>query len=218
MDTFLPRYEELKPSFFPNQSETLQLPRNGDRSLYFHVLEKDWNGSWQKGWHGWLAIKYQVVPQQLFGALPGRSAVDLVSCVIHDAEAAMRNIKVMAMVTLDVQGAFDAVLHKRLLRRMREQGWPKTLCRWVESFLTTRKIRVRHHDGTTEDKVVECGVPQGSPLSPLLFLLYIVVLVQDEGKNNRFGYADDISILAVGSGIRGSSGSSRRGKQTGALS
>ncbi|KAI0992584.1 hypothetical protein K3495_g15601, partial [Podosphaera aphanis] len=63
----------------------------------------------------WLAIKHRVIPQQLFGALPGRSAVDLVSCVVHDAEAAMRNSKVTAMVTLDVQGAFDAVLHKRLL-------------------------------------------------------------------------------------------------------
>lgn len=72
----------------------------------------------------WLAIRFKIVPQQLFGALPGCSAVDLVFCVIHDAEAAMRNKKVMAMVTLDVQGAFDAVLHKRLLRRLREQGWP----------------------------------------------------------------------------------------------
>ena len=84
----------------------------------------------------WLAIEHRVVPQQLFGALPGRSAVDLVSCVIHDAEAAMRNNKVTAMITLDVQGAFDAVLHKRLLHRMRNQGWPRLLCRWVESFLT----------------------------------------------------------------------------------
>ncbi|KAI0997208.1 hypothetical protein K3495_g10979 [Podosphaera aphanis] len=77
----------------------------------------------------WLAIKHRVIPQQLFGALLGRSAVDLVSCVVHDAEAAMRNSKVTAMVTLDVQGAFDTVLHKRLLHRMRNQGWPRSLCR-----------------------------------------------------------------------------------------
>lgn len=57
----------------------------------------------------WLAIEHQVIPQQLFGAFSGRSAVDLVSCVRHDAEATMRNNKFMAMITLDVQGALDAV-------------------------------------------------------------------------------------------------------------
>lgn len=82
---------------------------------------------------------------------------------------------------------------------MREQGWPKILCQWIESFLTMRRIRVRHHDGTTRDKILECGVSQGSPLSPLLFSLYIAVLVQDEGKKTCLGYADDISILVVGS-------------------
>lgn len=67
----------------------------------------------------WRAIKYKVIPYQLFGALPVRSAVDLVSCIIHDAEATMRNNRVMALATLDVQGAFDAALHKRLLYRIR---------------------------------------------------------------------------------------------------
>ena len=107
----------------------------------------------------WLAIEHRAVPQQLFSALPGRSAIDLVSCVIHDAEATMRKSKVMAMATLDVQGAFDAVLHKRLLYRMREQGWSINLCQWIESFLYQRRIRVRHQNGTTQDKLMECGVP-----------------------------------------------------------
>lgn len=150
----------------------------------------------------WLAIKYKVVHPQLFGALPGRSAVDLVSCVIHDAEAAMRSNKVTAIVTLDIQGAFDAVLHNRLLSRMRGQGWPLSLCRWVESFLSQRKVMVRYKEGVTDEKLVECGVPQGSPLSPLLFMLYISTLFEDGSFNCRFGYADDISVVRVGKNPR----------------
>ena len=82
---------------------------------------------------------------------------------------------------------------------MRNQGWPRLLCRWVESFLTRRRIRVRHQDGITRDKVVECRVPQASPLSPLLFLLYISILFKNWSEVNKFGYADDIAILTIGS-------------------
>lgn len=122
-----------------------------------------------------------------------------VSRFINDAEATIRDKKVMALVMLDFQGAFNALLHKRLLRQMREQGWPSLLCQCVEYFLTQWRICVRHSDGTTQDKVIECGVPQGSPLSSLLFLLYIAFLVENSKNNSRFGYADDIAILTVGS-------------------
>ena len=109
----------------------------------------------------WLAIEHRAVPQQLFGALPGQSVVDLVSCFIHDAEAVMRKGKAMAMATPDVQGAFDAVPHKYLLYQMREQGWHIKICRWIEYLLSQRRIRVRHQNGTNQDRVMECGVPQG---------------------------------------------------------
>ena len=57
------------------------------------------------------ALTNKAVSQQLFGALSGRSANDLVSCVIHDVKHAMKRQKKAILVTLDVQGAFDAVLH-----------------------------------------------------------------------------------------------------------
>lgn len=62
-----------------------------------------------------LAIKLDVVSQQQFGALPKLSATDLVSCVVHDIEEAKTQGWASTFITLDVQGAFDAVLHNRLI-------------------------------------------------------------------------------------------------------
>ncbi|KAI1003631.1 hypothetical protein K3495_g4580 [Podosphaera aphanis] len=120
-----------------------------------------------------LAITAGVVAHQQFGALPKRSASDLVSCVVHDIEEARIQKWTSKLVTLDVQGAFDAVLHNRLLVRMQKQGWPESILRWTASFLQDRKVQVRYPGGVTYPKKLVCGVPHGSPTSPLLFLLYI---------------------------------------------
>lgn len=53
--------------------------------------------------------------RQQFGALAKRSATDLVSCVVHDIEEAKTQGWASTLVTLDVEGAFDAVLHNRLI-------------------------------------------------------------------------------------------------------
>ncbi|CAD6505563.1 BgTH12-01053, partial [Blumeria graminis f. sp. triticale] len=79
----------------------------------------------------WTAIRHKVVSSQQFGALPGRSAVDLTTCLTQDAEKALYEGSTASMLTLDVKGAFDAVYPGRLVHRLREQGWPENLVRWV---------------------------------------------------------------------------------------
>lgn len=67
-----------------------------------------------------LAVTCDMVSRQQFGALMRRSATDLVSCVVDDVEEAHTKGWATTFVTLDVQGAFDAVLYNRLVRRMQE--------------------------------------------------------------------------------------------------
>lgn len=144
----------------------------------------------------WTALKCNVLSPQHCGALPKRSAIDLVSSLMHDIEIAISKGLRATIVTLDVQGAFDALLRNRLLYRMRDQGWALSLLRLVRCFLTKRRIRVRLEDATTAYHEAAAGTPQGSPLSPIIYMLYLAELLNTD-QTLRFGYADDICIYRV---------------------
>lgn len=141
----------------------------------------------------WTALTCGLLSPQHGGALPKRSAMDLAAAFTHDVESAFaRNLEV-TMVTMDVQGAFDALLMRRLLRRMMEQGWPFALIQLIQSFLQDRQVRVRLEHATTQFYTAACGTPQGSPLSPILYLLYLAELLMQD-PTLRFGYADDLCL------------------------
>ncbi|KAM4058241.1 endonuclease-reverse transcriptase domain-containing protein [Hirsutella rhossiliensis] len=142
----------------------------------------------------WASIHYGVLHSQQTGALPKRSAVDLVAALLHDIEEAFARGQVATLVTMDIQGAFDTVLRNRLILRLREQGWPEHLARWAGSFTHDRSARVRYQDVTTPSSPLQCGLPQGSPVSPIFFLLYTEPIYRLGKPKGRFGYADDTGI------------------------
>lgn len=146
----------------------------------------------------WAAVHYNVLHQQQAGALPKRSATDLVTALIHDIEEAFARKKVATLVTMDIQGAFDTVMRNRLVLRLRQQGWPDHLARWAGSFMDGRSARVRYQDTVTPSSPLLCGLPQGSPVSPILFLLYTEPIYRLSNPQGRFGYADDTAILSIG--------------------
>ncbi|OAQ62538.1 endonuclease/reverse transcriptase [Purpureocillium lilacinum] len=149
----------------------------------------------------WASIHYGVLHPQQAGALPKRSAVDLVAALVHDIEEAFARGLVATLVTMDIQGAFDTVLRNRLILRLRQQGWPEHLARWAGSFMSDRSACVRYQDITTPSSPLQCGLPQGSPVSPILFLLYTEPLYRLGNPKGRFGYADDTGILCVGDSL-----------------
>jgi ribonuclease HI len=148
----------------------------------------------------WTALTHNILSKQHAGALPKRSAMDLVASLTHDLEAALQQKKVATLVTLDVQGAFDALMPNRLLRRMQSQGWPISAICLVRSFLVGRRVRVRLEDRTTIFYDVDCGTPQGSPLSPVIYMLYLAELLQQDNRL-RFGYADDIALYRTSNSL-----------------
>jgi len=77
------------------------------------------------------------------------------------------------MLTLDVQGAFDAVLPGRLIRRLQDQGWPVNVVHWVASFTRGRTASLCLGNHMSQTFQVPAGLPQGSPISLILFMLFI---------------------------------------------
>lgn len=148
----------------------------------------------------WTAIKSKILHPQQFGALPGRSATDLAAALIHDVEESWSRGLKASMLTLDIRGAFDAVLPGKLIRRLREQGWPIEVVRWAASFVQGRSARLRLEDQLSQTFNLPAGLPQGSPVSPILFMLFIQPLFRTgtiQERRGRFGYADDICQLVA---------------------
>lgn len=102
----------------------------------------------------------------------------------------------------------------RLLNTPREEGYPGLAVRWVQSFLTGRTTRLCFDAEESGPMQVRAEVPQGSPLSPILYLLYIAPLYELLGRRHKHigvvGFADDTNLLALAA-MRGAiAGSSRR--------
>ena len=77
------------------------------------------------------------------------------------------------VIYLDFQKAFDSVPHQRLLKKIYGYGIRGNLYNWIEDFLTHRRQRVVMNSTKLEWAIILNGIPQGSVLGPLLFLLYI---------------------------------------------
>src|SRR5579859_7801328 len=106
---------------------------------------------------------------------------------------------VYSIVFMDVASAFNNVHHKRLLHNLKKRRFPDFMVKWVRSFLSDRYTQMRFNGTNTERIKIHVGVPQGSPLSPILYLFYNVDLLDVPGRRGlSLGFIDDIAYGVQG--------------------
>jgi hypothetical protein len=129
-----------------------------------------------------------------FGFVSGRSTVTQLLNYLDICADVVANGGIVDSIYFDFSKAFDTVPHKRLSLKMKAYGIEGKLLAWVEAFLTGREQMVRVNGELSSSKAVISGIPQGSVLGPLLFVIYINDL-PDVVQSNILLFADDTKIF-----------------------
>ena len=128
------------------------------------------------------------------GFRSGDSTVMQLSYIVDKIYKALEKGREVRAVFLDISKAFDRVWHRGLLAKLKSLGVNGPMLIWFESYLSDRKQRVVIDGECSDWQNIQAGVPQGSVLGPLLFLIYINDIVNNI-STECFLFADDSLLL-----------------------
>lgn len=144
---------------------------------------------------------YGLLPANHFGARKQKSAEQALLLLQERIYTAWRGRKVVSLVSFDVKGAYNGVHKDRLLQRLQARGMPSDLVKWVDAFCSGRTATIVVNGQASEvSELEQAGLPQGSPLSPILFLFFNADLVQQRIDQNggAIAFVDDYTAWVVG--------------------
>ena len=130
------------------------------------------------------------------GFQAGDSTVNQLLYLCNEISNALDNNKELRIIFLDINKAFDRVWHKGLLFKLKSIGVSGNILAWFEDYLSDRYQRVCIKNSASSWKKISAGVPQGSILGPLLFIVFINDIVNEIRSFVRL-FADDTCVFEV---------------------
>lgn len=143
-----------------------------------------------------------LLPPEQMGARRKRSTETALETIVNAIHTVWDwgKTNVASLLSLDVAGAFDNVLHQRLLHNLRIKGIPELIVNWTKNFLSERATSITLGSRTSPIEPAETGIAQGSPVSPVLFLFFNAPLIEEcsraKLKLQIGGFVDDVHLLA----------------------
>ena len=143
-------------------------------------------------------IQHDLISQQQSSFKPGNSYINQLLSLTHEIYQSfdVRSHVDVRSVFLDISKAFDKVWYDGIIFKLKQNGISSNLLNLLSNFLRNRKQSVALNLQTFSWTDVNAGVPQGSILDPLLFLIYINDLADGLSSNAKL-FADDTSLFSV---------------------
>ena len=137
---------------------------------------------------------HNILSKSQFGPRPGHSTSAAIGSLTDDWLRSIDIGQIIGAIYIDLKRAFDTVDTKVMSTKLCRIGCSDRVIMWFISYLNNRKQRVAVRGTLSDEHSVSLGVPQGSVLGPLLFLIYIDDLVQALKHCSITMYADDTTL------------------------